>query len=208
MRIPEHFEIELAADKAGGVLQEVRPESLPVQLMQLGDIASLNLFVISCADGHQFRDITSHTFKCLDEAKRHYGLEAMCDDCFHWRTENGGPYVLSVPELQTGVLQRATTRRGKRVSILDSTLYWIEGAMSLKKTNVGLLEAHCVCGMTRELFTSLNQYEDMLASSKRILMTEFGLDTNHLLCWLQAHCSKGRKSHHLDFSVVADRIAA
>ena len=202
MRIPDHFEVSIRDHKAAGYLREVEPESLPVELMKLGKLSTINLFVISCSDGHQFRDITRHTFDCFQQAKTHFGLQTMADDCFHWKTENGGPFALTVPELGT------RRWRDSEVRIDHALLSWIEESMSLKKLNVGLLQPHCVCGKTRDVFGCFAQYEDALAEAKELVMREFGLPTRQVICWLQTHRACGRQTHHLDFSGVIRRKAA
>lgn len=199
MLVPKRFEDELAAHKQAGVLQEVRPESLPAELVKLGDLGSINLIVLSCCDGHQFMDITQHTKACCESAKSNFGLNSMSNDCFHWKTENGGPYALSIPALRNRVWRDHTDKVD--VNILAS----MEQGMSLKKLNVALLIGHAVCGAAKDHLQSLQEYEDHLARAKDIIMSTFGLPRTQVLGWLQLHRHVGRKTHHLDFSRVRER---
>ena len=199
MLIPQSFDDEIAAHKSRGYLQEVRPESLPVELMKIGDLASIRLFVLSCCDGHQFLDITRHTQTCWNAAKQTLGIKEITEDCLHWRTENGGPFALSHKKLTTQYF------RGDPVPVDKSILLTMEKGMRLKGIPVVLHIGHSVCGMVKDDFDSIAAYEDHLVIAKDRVMKELGLGRSQVISWLQVHRSIGRRTHHLDCSLIRER---
>ena len=204
MRIPESFELGFSSLREKGVLQVIRPESLPKHIVRtVGDLSTVNLMVLSCCDGHQFMHVTQHTKFCCEEAKRQLGLECVADDCFHWRTENGGPFVLTVPSLEID------DYRGDPINVKRSALRTIERGMSLKEhINVVLLIGHCVCGMVKDVFRRPEEYSDHMARAKEVIMSEMDLPSNQVIAWLQGHHSVGREMYHTDYTSVCQLRAA
>ena len=202
MKVPASFETAFPALHAAGVLQEIRPESLSKHIVNtVGDLKAVNLMVLSCCDGHQFMHVTQRTKFCCDEAKRVLGVDGVTDDCFHWRTENGGPFVLSVPGLQT------RRYRGEEDHVDRNVLASMEEGMNLKKINVALLIGHTVCGKVKDTFTSLDEYSIYMARAKERLMAEFEMPSTHIITWLQAHRQDGRHMYHVDYPNAMQAVA-
>ncbi len=203
MRIPESYESGFSALGDQGVLQEIRPDHLSKLIITtVANLAAVNLMVLSCCDGHQFMHVTHHTQFCCTEAKRLLGVEGVADDCFHWRSENGGPFVLSVPEIKT------RRYRGEVDNVERSVLASIDEGMNLKKLNVVLLIGHCRCGKVADIFREPGEYCDYMARAKERVMMEFGLPSNQVIAWLQVHHEAGRTIQHLDYHNLASRLAA
>lgn len=199
MLIPDHFEPGFSLLATKRVLQEIRPESLSRHIVKtVGNLPAVNLMALSCCDGHQFMHVTRHTQTCYEEAKKTLGLEALEDDCFHWRSENGGPFVLSVPEIKTRLY------RGEVDNVERSVLATIDEGMNLKKLNVVLLIGHCMCGKVHTLFSDPEEYSDSMARAKERIMEEFGLPSNQVISWLQVHRADGRVMYHVDYSSVKE----
>lgn len=202
MKVPQSFEDLFPVLHATGVLQEIKPESLSKHIVNtVGDLRSVNLMVLSCCDGHQFMHVTERTRFCCDEAKRTLGVEGVTNDCFHWRTENGGPFVLSVPGL--GIRRY----RGETDHVDRNVLASMEEGMSLKKINVALLIGHTVCGKVKDTFGSLHEYSLYMARAKERLMKEFDMPSTNVITWLQAHREDGRHMYHVDFPRALQAVA-
>jgi len=186
-----------------GVLKKIAPESLPRQIMKIGGLdnnsfAGINILALSCCDGHQFMDVTQHTFRCCETAKKGLGLEGLSDDCFHWRTENGGPFVLSVPKL--------TERKYKEhfVRVDYDVLGSLQEGLSLKKLNVVLLIGHCICGKMMPLVERFEDYVSYMVRSKARIMQEFNLPSEQVIAQLQCHRLSGKRhTFHIDYSEAA-----
>jgi hypothetical protein len=184
------------------ILKEVEPGSLPRQIMKIGghnSLAGINVCVLSCCDGHQFMDITQHTFECCGVAKaakqQELGLAGLGNDCFHWKTDNGGPFVLSHPELMVA------DYNGLPDYVDRSNLRAIQQAMHLKETNVVILIGHAVCGMMKPLVHTLDGYVSYMAAAKSRIMQEFGLPTEQVIAQLQCHRAEDkRRTYHVDYS--------
>jgi hypothetical protein len=203
MLVPQSYELSLAALQRAKVLEEIKPENLPKDIVKtIGPLSAINLQVLSCCDGHQFMHVTQHTQFCCEQAKRQLGVECLGDDCFHWKTENGGPFALSVPDLRT------RTYRGRVNDVELNTFASMHEGMNLKKLDVVLLIAHMRCGKVHDLFTSPDDYCAALAKAKVRVMQEFGLPSGQVIAWLQVHRPTERSMFHLDHSTVAARIAA
>lgn len=205
--IPEAFEPEFRNFKNCGVLRPVEPEKLPRKMIKtFGKLANINFLAFSCSDGHQFQDTASHTFQTCSHfrqlVKDQMGLSELADDCFHWFARNGGPFVLSVPQLAM------RERQGKIDNVAHNTICEIEEGMSLKKLNVILLHPHVCCGKVANIFTRFDEYIRYAALAKERLMTEFNLESDQVILNPQIHCREGRRTFHADYSEVKLQLAA
>ncbi len=195
--IPTSYERGFTLLKEAGLLQKIRPQDLSKIIMRnVGPLQHVNLLTLSCCDGHQFCDVTAHATGCFTEAKQMLGIELIGDDCIHWRSENGGPFVLSVPRLEIRLY------RGEPDNVRRNIFASMHESMGLKKLDVVLLLAHCVCGKVAELFDSPVEYVRYLALAKENVMREFNLPSSQVIAWLQTHRRDGRRTYHLDYSGV------
>ena len=203
MLIPENFEPAFDQLKSRGVLRLIRPGSLPQKIIDdIGELSSVNLIVLSCCDGHQFMNITGHTRDCCDEAKKLLGVASIGNDCFHWRTENGGPFVLTVPQLEYDWY------RGERINVKAAILRSIERGRSLKQLDIVLMIGHGICAMVRDTFRHPEEYGEHMARAKEFMMSETGLPGNQVISWLQIHRRKGRRMYHVDHSEASQQLLA
>ena len=204
MRISTAYDKAFSALESGGVLQEIKPESLCKHIVKtIGALQRVNLQVLSCCDGHQFRHITQHTMGCCDEAKRALGLADIPDDCFHWRTENGGPFMLSVPEIKTHRFL------GKETDFEHAILTSMNQGMNLKKLDVVLLIGHADCGMVKDRFTSPSDYSiNMVRAAHRCIEIFPHIERSRVITWLQVHRQDGRRMYSIDTEVAARQLAA
>lgn len=201
MLIPEGFEAGFSALRKDGVLQKVRPESLPNWILrQQSRTEGINLSVCSCCDGHQFPDITGHTFaQCGAIQNIVHMSQTLPNDCFHWHTENGGPFVFSVPSIQTRTRKRQVTH------VDENLLASIEEGMRVKKTQAILLISHAVCAKVATVFNSPNDYALHLARAKERVMCEFDLPKERVIAWLQVRRKKGPRLYHLNYSKFSNQ---
>lgn len=201
MQIPADFESSFARLRSN-VLQEIKPESLPKHLIKsIGPLSTVNLLVLSCCDGHQFMDITQRTKFCCEEMKRTLGMQSCNDDCFHWKTVHGGPFVLSVPSL------KVQQYRGEPEFTERHVLREMEEAMDMKKLNVVLLISHAVCGKMRDTFTSAAEYIEKSVSAKERIMSWFKLPSEQVISWLQIRRQDSRRMYHIDYGAVRQMAA-
>src|SRR5579859_302386 len=100
--IPTMFEAELVQLKLNKVLRPVEPSEFPRRVLKIGgEIPEVSLSVLSCCDGHQFFDTVTMSESYCRGIIRSLKLPDETRMCAHWKTENGGPFVLSVPQAQT-----------------------------------------------------------------------------------------------------------
>jgi hypothetical protein len=190
MKIPSSFETELRKLEELKILRKINPELLPKQLVDNSGFPEVKVLVVSCCDGHQFLDITRHVGGVLGERGK-----GIC--CVHWRTENGGPFVLSVPSLSL----RQYRGTSDRVDI--NLLAAMEESIHLKEIEVIILLAHAVCGKVKEQFTSLVQYCRALSDAKGRVMAEFNFPKEQVLTWIQLqYPDENRRTYHLSTSAM------
>lgn len=203
MRMSEAFEAELALLRNRGALQDINPGSLPTQIIRPHDKKALSIFVVSCCDGHQNGDIHRHVISCCAKSKARFG-EMIEEDCYHWKTCNGGPLVLSIPEIQTQVYKGETLH-------LDLQLFGCfeeSRRRDMKGMDAVLLIGHARCAKADPYLSSLNEYCNSLVDAKKRFMVEFGLKSPQVITWLQTHRANGeRKAYHVNYSTyVMDQV--
>ncbi len=207
MRMTSSLEAELALLRKGGSLQDIQPCSLPTQIIRPHDKKAVSIFVVSCCDGHQNGDIHRHVINCCAQSKEKFGTFAE-EDCYHWKTCNGGPLVLSIPEISQQVYKGRTLH-------LDLQLFGcFEESRKLKGMDAVLLIGHVRCGKADPFLTSIHDYCTRLVDAKTRFMNEFNLHSTQVITWLQTHRKDGtRRAYHVDYSSFArasseDRVRA
>ncbi len=197
MRMTHDQEAELALLRNSGVLQDINPCSLPTQIIRPYDKKAVSILVVSCCDGHQNADIHRHAINCCVQWKEQLGYLGE-EDCYHWKTCNGGPLVLSVPEI-------ARQYYKGEVLHLDLQLFGCyEQSRTIKGMNSVLLIGHARCGMADPHLKTISEYCERLVKAKTRFMREFDLESAQVITWLQTHRLSGeRRAYHVDYKSFA-----
>lgn len=204
MRMSQAFEAELALLRNRGALQDINPGSLPTQIIRPHDKKALSIFVVSCCDGHQNGDIHRHVIDCCGKSKARFQT-VIEEDCYHWKTCNGGPLVLSIPEIQTQMYRGQTL-------YLDLQLFGCfeeSRRRDMKGMDAVLLIGHARCAKADPYLSSLNEYCNSLVDAKKRFMAEFGLKSPQVITWIQTHRQNGeRKAYHVNYSTYVAQPAS
>lgn len=202
------MENEFETLKKNGVLTAVVSSKLPREVIRTQHpptpqcVSEVRMSVLSCCDGHHMPDMMRYVGMLCEQIKETESLPSDTTICTHWKTENGGPFVLSVPQLQRRYY------RGRAHAVDENILGSIKEGMDLKGSLAVLLIAHAICGKADPIFKTLTEYCVALSGAKDRVMEEFNLPRYRVITHLQIFRARGgRSTHHLDCSALEELLA-